>query len=120
MEIEGQRSIEAEVRFGVPQGSLLGPRLFSIYVNDLPEVPSCGNLEMFADDTTSYCSGDSVDGVCVKIQSSLEEIAKWCNRNCLTIHPDKTEVMLLTRINFIGPLRPIKLGDNVINFSEIY
>ena len=118
MEIGGQRSTEAEVRFGVPQGSLLGPRLFSIYVNDLPEVPSCGNLEMFANDTTSYCSGDSVDGVCVQIQSSLE-IAKWRNRNCLTIHPDTSEVMLLTRINFIGLLRPIKLGD-VINFSEIY
>ena len=57
---------------------------FSIYVNDLPEVPSSGNLEMFADDTTSYCSGDSVDDVCANIQSSLEEIAKWCNRNYLT------------------------------------
>ena len=116
VEIEGQRSTEADVRFGVPQGSILGPRLFSIYVNDLSEVPSSGNLEMFADDTTFYCSGDSVDDVCANIQSSLEEIAKWCNRNYLTIHPEKIEVMLLTRINFIGPLRPIKLGDNVINF----
>ena len=71
---------------------------------------------MFADDTTFYCSGDSGDCVCANIQSSLEEIVKWCDRNCLTIHPDKTEAMLLTRINFIGPLRPIKLGDNVINF----
>ena len=67
---------------------------------------------MFANDTTFYCSGDLVDGVCANIQSLLEEIVKWCP----TIHPDKTEVMLLTRINFIGPLRPIKLGDNVINF----
>ena len=66
MEIGGQRSTETEVAFGVPQGSLLGPRLFSVYVNDLPEVPSCGNLEMFADDTTFYqCSGNLVDGVCV-------------------------------------------------------
>ena len=65
MGIGGQRSTEAEVTFGVPQGSLLGPRLFSVYVNDLPEVPSCGNLEMFADDTTFYCSGNLVDGVCV-------------------------------------------------------
>ena len=121
MEIEGHRSTEAEVRFGVPQGSLLGPRQFSVYVNDLPEVPSCGNLEMFVDDTAFYCSGDSVDGVCVKIQSSLEEIAKcsWCNRHCLTNHPDKTAVMLLTRINFIGPLRPIKLGDSVIRFVSL-
>ena len=119
MEIEGQILIEAEVKFGVLQGSLLGPRLFSIYVNDLLEVPNCGNSEMFADNATFYSSGDSVDGVCVRSQSLLEEIAKWCNRNCLTIHPDKTEVMLLTRINFIGPLRPIKLGDNVINHNYI-
>ena len=72
-EIEGQRSNEAEVRFVVPQGSVLGPRLFSNYVNDvnLPEVPSGGKLEMFADETTLYCIGDSVDDVCFKIQSSL-------------------------------------------------
>ena len=55
--IEGQRSSEQEVNFGVPQGSVLGPRLFSIYVNDLPQVPSCGKMEMFADDTTLYCIG---------------------------------------------------------------
>ena len=52
-EIQGQRSNEAEVRFVEPQGSVLGPRFFSIYVNDLPEVPSGGKLEMFADETTS-------------------------------------------------------------------
>lgn len=68
-EIEGQRSNVAKVRFGVPQGSLLGLRLFSIYVNDLPEVPSGGKLEMFANETT--CIGDSVYDVCFKIQSSL-------------------------------------------------
>lgn len=68
-DIEDQRSNVAEVRFGVPQGSLLGPRLFSIYVNDLPEVPSGGKLEMFADETA--CIGDSVYDVCFKVQSSL-------------------------------------------------
>ena len=67
-EIEGLRSNVAEVRFVVPQGSVLGPRFFSIYVNDLPEVPCGGKLEMFADETT--CIGDSVYDVCFKIQSS--------------------------------------------------
>ena len=45
------------VKYGVPQGSLLGTGLFSIHVNDLPEVPSQGQVEMFADDTEYYCVG---------------------------------------------------------------
>ena len=57
MEIEGQRSNEAKVKFGVPQGSVLGPRLFSTYVNDLPEVLSFGKMKMFADDTTLASTG---------------------------------------------------------------
>jgi len=76
VEIDVQRSSEAEVKFGVPQGSVLGPRLFSIYVNDLPQVPSCGRMEMFTDDTTLYCIDNSIDDVCSKIQTSIIEIAK--------------------------------------------
>ena len=87
VEIEGQRSSEQEVNFGVPQGSVLGPRLFSIYVNDLPQVPICGKMEMFADDTTLYCVGDSIDDVCSKIQASISEIAKWSNRMPVALLP---------------------------------
>ena len=109
VEVEDQRSSEAEVKFGVPQGSVLGPRLnFLVFMSTI--------LEMFADDTTLYCIGDSIDDVCSKIQTSITEIAKWCNRNIITIHPDKTEVILLTRKDFIAPLRPIKLGDREISF----
>ena len=51
-----------------------------------------------------------------KIKRAIDKRVKWCNRNCLTIHPDKTEVMLLTRNDFVGPLRPIKIGYYTINF----
>lgn len=60
MEIEGQRSNEAETRFGVPQGSVLALG-FSV------SMFNSGKLEMFADDTTLCCIGDSVDDVCFKI-----------------------------------------------------
>ena len=100
----------------MPQGSVLGPKLFSIYVNDLPEAPSCCNLEMFADDTTLYCVGSSVDEVTINLQSALSEIAVWCKRNYLTIHPDKLEVMLMKSKEFIGPLKPIKLAEQNRNY----
>ena len=73
---------------------------------------------MFPDDTTLYCIGNSIDDVCSKIQTSVSEIAKWYNGNVITINPVKTEVMILTRKDFIGPLRPIQLGDRVISFVD--
>ena len=71
------------------------PRLFGIQVADLPEVPSEGILEMFANDTEYYYIGNSVDKVTLIIQKSLSKINKWCKKNFLTIHPDKTEVMVI-------------------------
>ena len=51
----------------------LGLGFFNIYVNGLPQKPSCGRMEMFADDTTLYCFGDSIDDVGFKIQISITE-----------------------------------------------
>ena len=59
------------VQYGIPQGSLLGPRLYTIYVNDLPDAITLGNVLMYADDTTIYCTGKSFDEVCLKIEPIL-------------------------------------------------
>ena len=63
--------------FGVPQGSVLGPKLLSIYVNDLPDVPSNGSLEMSTDDVELYYIGDTMDEVTINIQTALDEIGTW-------------------------------------------
>ena len=52
--MNGKFSSEDEIDFGVPQGSQLSPRLFSIVVNDLPDAVSAGQFFMYADDTTIY------------------------------------------------------------------
>ena len=62
-EVNNCRSVTDYVRYGVPQGSLLGPRLYTIYVNDLPDYIDSGDLYMYADDTTVYCIGPNVDQV---------------------------------------------------------
>ena len=68
---------------------------------------------MFADDTEYYYIGNSVDEVTLIIQKSLSDINKWCKKNFLTIHPDKTEVMIISSQNIVGPFQPIRLEDHV-------
>ena len=74
--VHGQSSDHMEVKYGVPQGSLLGPRLFAMHVNKLPNVPSKGTLEMFADDTEYYCIGKTVDEAMSLLQTGIREISE--------------------------------------------
>ena len=109
-----QRSDMAEVKFGVPQGSLLGPRFFAAQENDLPKVPSKGTLNMYADDPEYFYIGSSIDEVMQALQQTVIEIAAWCSNNSMTKHPKKSEIMIITNKKFVGPLNMVKLGENDI------
>ena len=73
---------------------------------------------MFADDTTIFTIRDSVDKVSIVLQEVMNEVRTWCNLNQLTIHEEKTDVLILDSKKFIGPLLPIKLGQNVIQYKS--
>lgn len=114
-EVNGCCSQTKPVTCGVPQGSLLGPRLFTYYINDLSDSVTEGNLELYADDTTLYFIGNTVDVVVDGLNRALSEISLWCRNNKLTIHAGKSEAMIISHSPFCGPLRPIKLGDNILD-----
>ena len=100
-------SQKTNIDYGVPQGSLLGPTLFSIDVNDMPEVSDTtddSEIEMFADDTTTYVIGNNVDEAVSKLQEIANNLFDYASRNSLTIHPGKCQLMIISRTNFIGPL----------------
>ena len=72
--LEGHRSDWSDVASGVPQGSVLGPLLFLVYVNDLPDIIQCG-IKLFADDTKMYTSVSSTDDAAL-LQSDLVALTR--------------------------------------------
>ena len=102
------------MKYGVPQGSILGLRLFSIYVNALPESISCGDLYMFADYTTVFAISKDTDMIISSLQQILFQLHTWCIAIRLIAHESKTEAMIIFRSNFIGPLPALAYGTKTI------
>ena len=112
--VNGELSDQAYVTCGVPQGSVLGPTLFALYTGDLPEAVSSASLYMYADDTTIYCIGESVDSVTNTLNNALKELEDWSSKNNLVPHPKKCEAMVLLRSSFTGPLNALTLCNHTI------
>ena len=93
----------------MPQGSLLGPRLFGIKVTDVLECRENGIIEMFPNDTESYCIGDGPDEATLSLQLILLDISLWCRENGITIHQEKMEAMIISPKRFIGTLQALRL-----------
>ena len=112
--VNGVKSPTQSLEYGVPQGSLLGPRLYTIYVNDLPDFVTAGELCMYADDTTIYYIGKDIVSVISSLNTIMKQILLWSSKNFLTVHPMKTEAMILSKSRFIGPLPPVRFGQGYV------
>jgi len=94
VDIDGIRSDWLDVELGVPQGSILGPVLFLIYVNDINNADKEASYTKFADDTTIITSGMTLDIATTKMNSALSKLHIWFSQNKLNLNPSKTRYMI--------------------------
>ena len=94
--VQGTNSQLKKIRCGVPQGSNVGPLLFSLYINDLPNCLEQTEASMFADDTNISSIGNSPADIEVKLNNDLYNVNNsWLIANKLTLNVKKTEFMLI-------------------------
>lgn len=121
------KSYEYSALSGVPQGSNLGPLLFLLFVNDLPDCVSDNEKLLFADDFKIYTKVNSI-GDCIRLQQSLDNIANWCAINQLGVNISKCKVLSFNRnktthqfdysINKIVLNRPTVVKDLGVSFDS--
>ena len=81
---------------GVPQGSTLGPLLFILYINDMPNCSNKLSFRIFADDSNVFYSSTSIDDVERVMNEELNHIFQYCDANKLSVNINKTNFMVIT------------------------
>ena len=110
----GASSNLAEILYGVPQGSVLGPLLFLIYINDLNRTIYNSVTHHFADDTNLVCFGRSLKSLSNKINPDLRNLTRWLQANKISLHTGKTEYILFNSHKPLDHDFVVKLGGKRI------
>ena len=83
------------VNCGVPQGSILGPFLFLVYINDMSKLDLECNIKLFADDTVIYTTGKNMRHImATTLQTDINKLTNWCDLNQIAINCQKTKFMV--------------------------
>ena len=113
--LNGNKSSSQQVTCGIPQGSCLGPLLFILYLNDFGSCLKFSRANLYADDTEVSFSSNELSDVASNFQAELKNISEWMRINKLSIHPEKTEFMVIDhprRQSKLPELQPFYL-DNI-------
>ena len=107
--LDGKSSQEYPVNAGVPQGSILGPTLFLLYINDLPDDVIC-DIAIYADDTTVYSKCDQASDLwqqlvlVSELESELRDTVDWGRKWLVDFNAGKTQLVLFDRSNNTGSI----------------
>ena len=94
--VDGEISSKLNIKCGVTQGSILGPQLFILYINDICNVSDVLKFVLFADDTNIFCSHNSISSLCRIIEDELVKLNIWFAVNKLSLNLEKTNFMFFS------------------------
>ena len=93
--VGGELSVDRKIKHGVPQGSVLGPLLFLLYINDIPKASKMMNFYLFADDTSLFYSHKNINTLEEVVNVELGCIQDWLVANKLTLNTNKSNFMII-------------------------
>ena len=115
----GHKSSIVKLSYSIPQGSILGPQLFSIYINDVIHSVTDLNLILFADDTCLYNSHNDINSLINQANLELININNWLIANKLTLNTDKSHCIIFKRNKALPHnLNEIKINNVTLNIKE--
>ncbi|KAL5253023.1 hypothetical protein ACHWQZ_G015697 [Mnemiopsis leidyi] len=95
--INGNCSESKQIEYGVPQGSILGPLLFVIYINDLPGICNLAKFILYADDANIIVTGSSMEKISRRVNQLISSLVEWVGANGLSLNVKKTCYMIFSR-----------------------
>ena len=111
--VKGEQSEPLKLEAGVPQGSILGPLLFIIYINDLADQVS-SNIRIYADDSSIFATGNNEQELSSRLNQDLENISAWAKKWHITFNPEKTETLSFS-MGQQRNLTPLRMSGQIIN-----
>ena len=122
--VNGFMSSRQKLTYGTAQGSILGPLIYILYVNDIfKEIDNDKAILMYADDTLLINSDVTVHDTCARSQEMLNTVVYWCKRNKLTVNIDKTKCMLInpnSTVKIDTTSCHVRIGETLVSRVHVY